>query len=215
MVAGQDRRAGRLPRGPSGNGAVIQRLSARHRGRRKPRKLLRILAACAPAAAQGRLFPARRRAAGADRDEPCRHIHRNRQQGRARKGRRLPQSRCGGRLGPLAAPCRRGARCLLQGRHGHLPPAFAKPGSAARTGCRHGKDRGPIRKVVRRLCPQCRSQSARAAGRGARRTRPARRTMRTRSRYRPQALMTAPPPRLGKAAPASFLHEALYFVSGC
>ena len=36
-----------------------------------------------------------------------------------------------------------------------------------------------------------------------------------RSRYRPQALMTAPPPRLGKAAPASFLHEALYFVSGC
>ncbi len=69
-----------------------------------------------------------------------------------------------------------------------LPPAFAKPGSAARTGCRHGKDRGPIRRVVRRLCPQCRSQSARAAGRGARRTRPALRIVRT-----PLALPAASP----------------------
>ena len=216
VVAGQDRRAGRLPRGPSGDCVVVHRLPARHRGRRKPRKLLRILAARAPSAAQGRLFPARRRAASADRDEPGRHIHRGRHQGRAGKSggfRSLDAAEDWDlwlRLaGEAPAACSKAvtATCLLR----RPSPAQQRARVAAME-----EIVSPYEEFVRGLGSQCGSQSAGAAGRGARAelARPAG-LCAPRSRYRPQAFMTAPPAQPGKRTPASFLNEALYFVGPC
>ena len=75
-----------------------------------------ISAARAPSAATAGSFTAQRRAAGTHRDEPAGYVHLTATKAALGKDDGSPP-RCRGRMGPVAAPCRRGARRMLQGRH--------------------------------------------------------------------------------------------------
>ena len=179
----------------------------------KASEAARIFAACAPAAARGRGFPARRRAAGGAIAMTWPAHTRNRQQGRARKGRRLlavsmrrKTGTCGCALPqrrplPAPRPSRPLASCVRQARLSRAP------------GSRMEKIVGPYEKwsaaSVRNAAAKARARldAVRADSPGP-------------PDYAHPARATAASPhdraaaRLGKAAPPAF-NEALYFVSGC